>query len=552
METEPHPPATSSSNSNKDPETPQDATPPKKRESKLTKGWKILLTILAVLGVGVVSLYSSGADWLQSRRKYRILVPLYASSQEYLDYMGIKDGHYPKGNIKRKVSVDTIFALEAAKDAWFEVERNKNLKSITPDNVNFYYFPEGYDETSYEAAFNKAMETAKNDEVEVVGVIGHVTSTVTHAYGRFYGRERLPLVLPLSTATDLTNYLRGTCKVPAVLRLPPSNDKQAELISKFLSDQQALRVILVKDLSNPEYSDDLIEGFRNHFVSEPFESQRKIAKSERRPMYLVDHGQILAVLPTGGSTGMPIMYPGLKELNADALVLASMTAASYEALAQARTEGVAAKFTILTDGAIDEDLLPRVNRLISNDELQSEVKARMKTVLWQPPKVPIEGKIYITFPLDEPLPKVLYEEVLKNFHRLDGELGERNLEMTHTQYAVDAAQILLSTLKTEVAEAGYSWLQEPRDAISAKINKWNDAKITEKLVFSYDENRRYNLDGAGNTLQIPYHLYTATLPGLTAENKDAFFDAKANNQAKEKLKEYWAGVKWVHDPSCPH
>lgn len=105
----------------------------------------VLLAITAIAGIGVVGVYQLLKDDWQVQRKYRVLVPLYASSQEYLQYMGRSDGRFPASNFQRKVSLDTLYALEAGKSAWFRRNPSKYLKS---ENFEFYYFPEGYDEAS--------------------------------------------------------------------------------------------------------------------------------------------------------------------------------------------------------------------------------------------------------------------------------------------------------------------------------------------------------------------------------------------------------------------
>lgn len=512
---------------------------------RLRRFTRILVAITAILGAGLFTLLLFMQDTLQQRRKYLVLVPLYASSQEYLEFIGQADGHFPKASFKRKVSLDTLYSLEAAKSAWFA--QTPKDKYLSPDNFQFYYFPEGYDTDSYSAAFHKAIETAKKDGFEVVGAIGNITSTATKAYGSLYSEQGLPLILPMATATNLADYLRGTCHL-SILRLLPSNDKQAEMISNFLIEQHAFRVIVAKDLSNPAYSEDLVEGFRAHFVTRPFELQRK-QNQIGLPMYLVDSGQIVAVLPTGGEYGAPVAYSGLKEMNANALVMVGMTDFALETLAQARASNLAAKFTIFTDGAIDEDLLPQVNRLISDQPTSSQSQRKSKRAVQNHDKrVPIDGAVYIAFPLEDKMPSALYENVFKDFHVLDRELGgQRNLEMTHALYVVDSAQIMLTILRESVADQSYSWFQKARTPIGKTMEDWNAKKATESRFSCYNSGRSYAFDGGGNAVEIDYHLYRATLPGVKDGDLNRFMDQKTRDQQRD----YWSAINWVHDNSCP-
>jgi hypothetical protein len=506
-------------------ETSRQQSKPKKIPRK-QKMINMILIIFSILGVGLISLYTYGVGELHASRKYRILVPLYASSQEYLDYMGLPNGHYD--DYKRKVSLDMISAIEAAKKAWFKNKPTDLPREFNLDTVDFYYYPEGYDEASYKSAFDRAMEIASKDGFEVVGVIGHITSSVTQACGKFYGEEKLPIILPLATATNLTTYLKGTCEIPAILRLLPNNAKQAELISKFLSDKGAYRAILVKDLSNPAYSDDLIEGFRDYFVRQPFEKESE--KGDPSKIYAVKHGRILGVIPAGGQSGAPLMHSTLKDLNIDAFILVGMTEFTLESLAQARALNLKTKFTILTDGAVDEYLLPRANSILLDRNLPFQpLSKRNATVSGQSATLPLSDKVYMAFPLETPMPDKLKEGVLVEDKK------KRNLEMTHALYIADAAQIMLSILGEEVVKGGYTWLKKSRTVVAETIDGWNTKQEIMGVKFTYDDKRMYRLDGAGNSKDLEYHLYSTSLPSYSGGNQ------KVN----------WDMVKWAHDKDCP-
>lgn len=520
----------------KDNTTPTVGEPDKRRRRFriLKRVLEIGAAVAGLTGLTAFGLIFFLGDRWQAQRKYRVLVPLYAGNQEYLDFIGKYNGRFPISEFQRKVSIDTLYALEAGKSAWFrQYPQDKNLKS---ENFDFYYFPEGYDEPSYKAAFEKAMSVADEEDVEVIAAIGHVTSTATKAYASFYGKQRLPLIMPMATATDLTNYLRGTWRVPAILRLVPTNAKQSELLSSFLLNNGAYRVIIAKDLSNPAYSGDLVEGFRTHFVTQPFEIQRKKKPADNRPMFLVNHGEIVAVIPAGGESGAPVTYPEIKEMTSDAFVMIGMTNFSLETLAQARASSVNAKFTVFTDGAIDEDLLPRVNSLLSDANKNRRIIRD---------RIPVKGIIYISFPLDEPMPKQLEEKIFNQFHEWGG--PPRNLAMTHSLYVVDAAQIVLQLIKGSVADQGYSLFASARGAVADKIEEWNKKNVTSENFSTYDPQRKYKLDTSGNALNIEYHLYRASLPGVTERDIKEFADDKTKGYAIKR----WASIAWVHDEACP-
>ena len=66
-------------------------------------------------------------------------------------------------------------------------------------------------------------------------------------------------------------------------------------------------------------------------------------------------------------------------------------------------------------------------------------------------------------------------------------------------------------------------------------------------AFSSYTDRKYSLDGSGNTVNIEYHLYRASLPGLKPNDMSAF----QNDKTKKEALAHWASIKWVHDPACP-
>src|SRR5258708_4625176 len=404
------------------------------------KGWTILTGVLVLFGgcIGVIqwNKWNDDAARLEARKKqngrrFRVLVPLLASKEEYLRYIELKDKRYDEFNntFSRKVSRDVQNAVKAGEEAWFAKFKLRDGRTLSRDRVDFYFFPEGTDDETHEQAMAKAMDDAKKDGFEVVGVIGNVTSTATLGYGKLCGKEKynLPMILPMATATNLTHSLRVS-NVPAILRIPPANDKQAKLISDLLltTANPALRTLIVKDLSNPVYSGDLVDSFRQSYVQKPLEKIERFESEFPGQRIPIQFGRILGVVPAGGDGGNPFMYSALQKVNPDALVLFGMTDFSLETIAQTRASGLKYRYLILTDGAVDEYLLPRLVSVLNDRQLRNT---------------------YLTFPLSVPMP-----QDLKKIMSVIGKNGRRNLEMTHALYVADAVQISLTILTTGIIE----------------------------------------------------------------------------------------------------
>ena len=538
------------------------------------KDWKIVkffLTawgkLLAILGI-VTLLIGAYYSFFQVKgdvdksyldgRKFRILVPLQSNTSEYLDFVQ----PYSKSdvddmnnlNFDSKVSRNIRDTINATKNSWF----SRTDKILTKDKVDFYFFPEGYDEKSYKSAFEKALVIAEKDNREIVALIGNVSSTSTAEYAKLSGKQtvevsdenrekleslkhtrfgwilswsyfftrwgnkdfhsiksKIPMILPLATATSLTNNLRVE-GVPSFLRLPPDNNKQATFIAKVLleSKPNSLKSIIVKDLTNKKYSEDLVESFRLKYVQDPlktFEDDR-----EKYPSIAGNFGRILAVTSIGGEFSSPFLYPSITSLQPDALVIFGMTNGSLETLAQAKASNLKFKYIILTDGAVDEYLITRIITLVDQDQINS---------------------IRLSFPLPCSLPKEL-EEILSNIDKpnKDSKLNLKDFDMTHSMFVSDSLFSLLTILENGLKDTN----QKDNDAdkiVTDTINKWkSEAKGGEKAIevlfpeFSQGVKRSYKIDQLGNTTNLEYHLFRIETTEVN-------------------------GVKtprWKHDEFCPH
>lgn len=505
-----------------------------------SKTWGKIVAVGVIVGIvasgiGLVVFLKSNLQEAerakQSQRKFRVLVPLLASSQEYLRFMELALGErYDEEKYSKKVSRDFLNAIKASADYWFAEYKPVNESFFNKERVDFYHFPEGYDKETYKQAFERALLQAMHDNTEVVGVIGNVTSTVTQEYGKLCGgREtspgiqeygklhegnvRFPMILPLATATNVTHQLINN-GVPAVLRLPPANEKQTKLISDFLLNQPgkaAVRALIVKDLTNLVYSTDLVDSFRTHFVLNPLETAQNIKILAPGAKSSLPFGRVLGVMPAGGETGAPFLYPAIDRLQPDALLLFGMTECALETLLQARASRLQSKYTILTDGSVDEYLIPRVVGILSQDQIKS---------------------IYLTFPLETPEHPCV-KPVMSGLEEKD----RRNLDMTHAIYVIDAAQIMLTVLEEKIVRQ-----HDPRPAsvsVAETIDKWRkdaERNRTKSIDIKFPcSDRKYIIDQFGNTTNIEYHIFRA--------------DFSKKSGIKGTINQ--VDVQWKHHEKCP-
>ena len=491
-------------------------------------------------------------------RKFRVLVPLQANTKEYLEYMkrditvSYSSTPYNLDGLRKeyssKVSKNILEMIIAANGHWFEENRK-----LTKERIDFYFFPEGTDsdENSYQRSFEKALVKAKYDDREIIALIGNVSSSVTKKYGEFCGKDnieitkenakilkdkeiklrknidngyilpsKIPMLLPLATATSLTDDLRVS-GVPALIRLPPANDKQAKFISDFLlniknKNSPALKAVIAKDLSNPVYSEDLVENFRANYVQQPLKDIQDMRAKTNLDLTVPDNfGRILSVIPIGNKPGQfssPFLYPTIKSLNPDTLIIFGMTNTSLETLAQTKASGLVFKYIILSDGAVDEYLVPRIASLVNN-QVQN---------------------IYLTFPLPCSIPKEV-ERILSPTLQSTGIDIRQDFSLTHALYVADSAFIVLDLLEKIVNDESMP-SEDGRILIGSSIKKWQDSATNETgnvidVKFPKSD-RSYKIDRFGNVINIDYHLFHAII--------------------KNKSRGTVLDVDWVHDKEqCP-
>jgi hypothetical protein len=458
--------------------------------------WAAILGIIASI-TSLIGLIFGALSWMTPAaathpRKYRILVPLQANSSEYSAYMQREGNVTFEGRYTNKASQNIREIVNAAQKQWLADPNQRVLPG--KDDIDFFCFPEGHEgeKESFERAFDHALKAAKAADREVVAVLGNVSSTSTLKYGDFCGTHKLPMILPLATATNLLHEL-GVRKVPAVLRLPPPNDKQAQVISDFLLNQKNIQqTVVVKDLTNDAWSRDLVDNFRESYVQKPL--------SDPKAREAGKFGHIISVVPVGGPETQPFLYSILGgSPQEDALLVIGMTNASVETLTQAKTSNANYTYTILTDGAVDEYLDRQIISIQGEKALHN---------------------LYLAFPVPCVMP-----EALKGYIKAGPSLNVDDFKMTHALYVADGAYIIMSMLNNGLKDnAEASGRQIIIDAID-KLR--SDAKQRENdmlargelpkepvgqpinftLPFNIDGSRQYIIDKAGNNINASYYLF---------------------------------------------
>lgn len=463
--------------------------------------WTWIVALAALVGLFSVSILDVPDRLLP--KTYAILVPVYTTAEEYQTFMraeSLKDALQLKP-YAREISEEFRKAVELAKTRWEASERASDLAARTV----FLFFPEGVgdrDSGTYQSAFDHALTLAKRANAKVAGAIGHVTSTATEIYAPLYARENLSLILPLATATSLMDTLasRGV----EAIRLVPNNRRQAESLARFLLNggqprpvslaarERWPRAVVVADMSNPAYSTDLLREFRDQFCRSPLVN----AKEWDAP-----HGQILASIPAG-SPGVPALAAAdLQSLRPDALVVLGMTEVALESLAQAEAAGLKARFTLMTDGAIDDYLLQRIHAIQRSapsgadpcdDGLAKELESKSAGEAPDSSElVPGAGRLILSFPMSETDRQTL--------QTLD--LSPR-YEMSHSLYVMDAATLMLAAL--DDYESGYPIL---RGTPRRSIRRWIRSQKTRGAPVPVDLQNNYIFTPRGESSTGCYHLW---------------------------------------------
>jgi len=479
------------------------------------QGVTIILALYGLYEIGknIWGYFDESNQQERANRRVRVLVPLLATQEEFLKFMHMEEKRGLKYSsqykFSKKVSRDVMNSVTSAAQSWFAVHRTQQV-GLSDDKVDFYFFPEGHDEVSYKRALTKAIKESLFDGFEIASLIGNVTSTATVEYGKLVGGLKegickeiqvlnetcgpFPMILPMATAANVTQTLRSN-GVDAVLRLPPDNKQQAKLIAESLlrrSNKPIQKCVIVRDLSNKQYSNDLYENFQAAYVKEPLDASQKTNNSTENGKQ-VSWGTILTSIPSGGEQGNEPIFATIEKQTPEAVLVFGMTEVSLDTISQLRVSKFKPTVAILTDGAVDEYLQPQIRPIID---------PRSKT------------ELYLSFPLDEPNPSSV-EEITKTLPLED----KRNLEMTHAMYVIDSVYIVLTLLdegifKQKRLEVTSKMMTDQINALYKDGSKNIGIAVPSKVAYAFDV--------FGNSTGLDYHLYRvcfSDLPGCP-KNKD--------------------------------
>lgn len=202
----------------------------------------------------------------------------------------------------------------------------------------------------------RLAEEASND-LDTLVVVGHLSSSITLQTIDIYSKKDVPLIMPVPTNPALTSKDRLN-----VLRLPPTDVEQAEVVAKFILGLDSVkRIAVIRDQDNASYSDFLagkiISDLRQASIDKP-----------NGPV-VVDEELV------GGGRVSTSVTDSLKAFNVDALVVAGTTDNAITLLEMLNAAQLN-PIVIMTDGVIDKAFLHKISRIPNN--------------------------LYVTFPLGRP------------------------------------------------------------------------------------------------------------------------------------------------------
>lgn len=330
---------------------------------------------------------------------------------------GVKPGPYnPKEPYEQKISNDIATTIENAR-LEFEV-RNADVDRT---RFEFLHYVEGTDADERRRIAREQVQRAAAAGRPVVCVIGHTTSQATLDAAPVYAEFKIPVLMPYATKTgiaeDVARLRVDGCSIPRALAFPPPNKTQAESLARFLRHHKIRSVIVFRDATNRAYSDDCAnELVRLLEVDVPADAQ---------PI------EVIGDVAVGGTSGQWYVTDAVKAANADAYVVVAMTKPSLEIVRQVTRSAATPKFILLTDGAIDENLIPRIAGSITATTKRTRANgaARLpesvdETTLSGPP-------VYISFPESEVRPL--------GYDKIFARDKERSIKgLSHSAYLADA------------------------------------------------------------------------------------------------------------------
>ncbi len=308
-----------------------------------------------------------------------------------------------------KISNDIVQTLSNAKSAF-------DLKNqVRDEKVKFVTYPEGRNADERLQIARAQIAQAASEKRPVVAIIGHTTSQATLDTSSVYADNGISVLIPYATKSGIAEEVSrpgaNGKRVPRALAFPPSNKSQAKSIADFLRDRGARSIVVFRDAANRAYSDDcaneLVKILENDATADG-----------KNPI------EVVADVAVGGEFGRWYNTQDVTLANADAYVIISMAKPSLEIVRQVVRSPFPTwpKFIVLTDGAIDDYLVPRISRTLQTHICIPPCKKDEEKFMKFPP-------VYIFFPESDVQPKG-YEAIFKQGNGVRG--------LSHSAYLTDA------------------------------------------------------------------------------------------------------------------
>ena len=454
-------------------ENPSDPVPkPARVKPRLfSREWVAENTRHFIIGLVFAVIFAFFAPWaitkcseMGSAGKVTILVPVQGDARPDAG---------PDEPYQDKISNDVLHTIRNACLA-FEDE-HRDIPWLR-DNIVFRDYVEGKDKDERIATAEKQIKMAANDGRPVVAVIGHTTSQATLDAAPAYARHQLPVLMPYATRTgiaaEVCQVTSDKERVPRALSFPPSNKVQAKSIAAFLMkpSRGVHSVVLFRDAANHAYSDDCGSELL------------KILESDTSGPGNTPRVEIVGDIAVGGADGHWYVSQDVVNARADAFVVIAMTKPSLEIVRQvARSDPRGwPKMIVLTDGAIDDNLIPRITPAVKTPDSTINVEGREVAKPFP--------RVFIAFPESDVQPGG-YELVFTT----PKAGGKPVTGLSHAAYLADCIYLAYSTAaailkKGRVKDAPHTFV----DALDSSI-KWGknggsilaDALVSKKRAYFF-------------------------------------------------------------------
>jgi hypothetical protein len=401
--------------------------------------WRGMVALVSTAVLTILTNWLIGIPSLLAVQRVTILIPV--QGNERAPEM---PGEEPYDD---KISNDIARTVDNAEIAY--ATRYPDLKR---DSFVFRHYPEGGNAVDRRRIAEDEIRRAAEERRPAVAVIGHTTSQATLDTAAVYAKHELTVLMPYATRTGIAKNVAsvdaGGCKVPRALQFPPSNKAQAISIAKFLRSNNVRSVVLFRDAANDAYSSDCADA-----LVALLENPEQPPPSTP-PTAPVSRIEVVSEIPVSGGASRWYVTADVAAANADAYVVIAMTKPSLEIIRQTARAALKPKLIVLTDGAIDDNLIQRLQSSIPTVKqkpfpLTSAAMVRANSAEFPP--------VVIAFPENEVTPTG-YDAVFSK----GTEKAVRGL--SHSAYLADAvfvaygvaAQTLRSGVRTWSAASVFS------------------------------------------------------------------------------------------------